>query len=112
MKEIERALKAFADFNRLRIILLLKRKKMCVCELAAVLEVTQPSVSRHLKKLVDSGVVGKEQDGFWTNYFLMLTDERVRKLIEDVGSWTDGDAVVESDRKKAQKANRSKLCCR
>ena len=42
MKELEKLLKALADKNRLRILKLLEVRKMCVCELASVLGITQP----------------------------------------------------------------------
>ena len=51
VKKIENLLKILADEKRLRILSLLRKKPRCVCELAAVLGVTQPSVSRHLNKL-------------------------------------------------------------
>ena len=59
----EKVLKAVADRNRLRILKLLESKHMCVCELAFVLGIKQPSVSRHLKKLKEAGLIDNEQDG-------------------------------------------------
>ena len=57
MEILDKTLKAFADSNRLRILKLLEKKKMCVCELAFVLGITQPSVSKHLKKLTSTGLI-------------------------------------------------------
>ena len=48
MRELIKVFKAVADKNRLRIFKMLQHKKMCVCELAAVLDISPPSVSRHL----------------------------------------------------------------
>ena len=77
MLDTTETFKTFADKNRLRILNLLQQRKMCVCELAFVLQVTQPSISRHLKRMKESGLIGDEQDGFWTNYFLMKILKRV-----------------------------------
>jgi ArsR family transcriptional regulator, arsenate/arsenite/antimonite-responsive transcriptional repressor len=54
MKDIEGLFKALADKNRIRILKLLESRKCCVCELADLLGITQPSISRHLKKLKKS----------------------------------------------------------
>ena len=48
MRELMLVLKAVADKNRMRILKMLEQKSMCVCELAAVLGIKQPSVSKHL----------------------------------------------------------------
>ncbi len=62
MKEMVKVFKAVADPNRIRILKMLQQKKMCVCELSAVLGITQPSVSRHLSMLRDAGLVRDERD--------------------------------------------------
>lgn len=113
MKEVEKVLKALADKNRLRILKLLEHRKMCVCELAFVLEIKQPSVSRHLTKLKSAGFISCEQDGFWTNYFLTQNgDSYSAELIKNVSNWLGDDDLVLSDFKKAAQADRAKLCCR
>lgn len=113
MKRLEKVFKVLADKNRIRIIKLLEKKKMCVCELAHVLGITQPSVSRHLKKLKSAGFIGDEQDGFWTNYFLaQSTDLFVTMLMAHLHNWLNDDPLVKGDIEKAHKAERSKLCCK
>jgi len=63
MRELVQVLKAIADKNRIRIIKMLEKKKMCVCELSAVLEITQPSVSKHLSILNHAGIIKGERNG-------------------------------------------------
>ena len=75
MRELIQVLKAVADKNRLRIIKMLEQKKMCVCELSAVLEITQPSVSKHLSILNNAGILKDERNGQWIDY--SLNDERI-----------------------------------
>ena len=65
-----RVLKAVADKNRMRILKMLEKKKMCVCELAAVLEIRQPSVSKHLSLLKNAGLIQDERNGQWIDYSL------------------------------------------
>ena len=86
--------------------------KMCVCELAYVLDISQPSVSKHIKKMMNAGLIEREQDGFWTNYFIKPDNLYAKKLLQVLGGWLNNDDMVNVDFKKAQKANREKLCCK
>jgi len=113
MKQLTKILKTLADTNRLRIIKLLEKRKLCVCELAFILGITQPSVSRHLKKLKSAGLIGDEQKGLWTNYKINTPAGHYEKtLIRNVNDRLDNDPIIKEDRKKAAMANRNKLCCK
>jgi len=112
MKDLERKLKALADNKRLRILKMLEKQKMCVCELAFVLGITQPSVSRHLKKLKKAGLIECEQNGFWTDYFIVRSGKYVNILTQHLKNWCNDDAVVLQDLKKARTTDRQKLCCK
>jgi len=113
MKNLEKVLKALADKNRIRILKLLQMRKMCVCELASVLGIAQPSTSRHLKKLKAACLIEDEQEGFWTNYFLSKTNNSCcRVLTKKIYEWLKEDPVVKRDLKRAKKIDRTKLCCR
>ncbi len=113
MKSIERVLKCLADPNRLRILKLLERRKMCVCELSYVLGIRQPSVSRHLKRLKGAGLVCGEQDGFWTNYFLCRqAGQRIKVVLACICAHLEEDPVVKRDMKKAASVRRDRLCVR
>jgi ArsR family transcriptional regulator len=111
MKDIEFLLKALADRNRLRILALLKHKKMCVCELAYILGIAQPSVSRHLKKLKSAGLVLEKQESFWTDYSLLLSAKaQNRSLLDSVLGQLSHQSQIKSDRLKAKNLDRKKLC--
>lgn len=112
MQQLEELLKTLADKNRLRIIKLLETRKMCVCELAFVLGITQPSVSKHLKKLNQAGLIGSEQDRFWTNYYLKTSDKFLKIPLSCIKKYLNSDSVVKEDLKKLKKVNRSRLCCK
>jgi ArsR family transcriptional regulator, arsenate/arsenite/antimonite-responsive transcriptional repressor len=45
--------------------------KVCVCELTPLFDVSQPTVSHHLKVLRDAGLVGVERRGLWAYYYVM-----------------------------------------
>jgi ArsR family transcriptional regulator len=112
MKELEKVLKACADCNRLRILKMLENKKMCVCELSFVLGITQPSVSRHLKKLKKAGLIRTEQDSFWTNYYLAPDNRYSEGISTLMRDWLKGDEVIKQDKDKVKQADREKLCCK
>jgi ArsR family transcriptional regulator len=67
--------KALADPHRVRIVNLLatRPKPVCVCDLQAVLGLAQPTVSHHLKKLVQAGLLTRSQRGTWAYYALEPT---------------------------------------
>ena len=111
MKDITKVFKAFADEKRIRILKLLEKRKMCVCELAYVLDIAQPSVSKHIKKMVKAGLLESEKDGFWTNYFIKPNNLYAKKLLSVLSAWLNDDATIKADYKKALDANREKLCC-
>lgn len=113
MDALDRTLKALADKNRLRIIGLLSKKKLCVCELAHVLKITQPSVSKHLKKLKEAGLIASEQDGFWTNYFISPDIQKCcPEVLTIIEKLLAKEAIVQADLRLISKADRAKLCCR
>jgi ArsR family transcriptional regulator len=64
--------KALAQPARIRIVNLLATasEPVCVCELTAPLELSQPTVSHHLKKLVRAGLLRREERGTWAYYSL------------------------------------------
>lgn len=102
--------KIFADKNRLRIFKLLEQRKMCVCELAEILGVTQPSISRHLKKMKEAGLIQDEQDGFWTNYFLCPGNRNQQDVLRCIKSLLKGDSVIQADVAKLKTVDRTRCC--
>ena len=65
-----RVFKAFCDENRLQILRLLQSGEKCACVLLETLSVSQPTLSHHMKILVESGVVKARRAGKWTHYSL------------------------------------------
>ena len=60
--------KAFCDENRIRILLLLQGGEKCACRLLEEMNITQPTLSHHMKILCDSGIVIGRKEGKWTHY--------------------------------------------
>jgi ArsR family transcriptional regulator len=71
---------ALSDQKRLKIVILLLNRKLCVCEFTEVLEVTQSTVSHHLSLLESAGLIRGFNKGKWTFYEVEKPDY-VIKLI-------------------------------
>jgi len=70
-ERLEEILKAAADHTRLRLLNLLRLGGICVCDLQAVLQIPQPSVSRHLAALRHAGLVTDSRKGTRMVYALV-----------------------------------------
>lgn len=62
--------KALSDSNRLKIIDLLSCGEKCACEILNYFEFTQPTLSHHMKVLIECGIVNSRKDGTWNYYSL------------------------------------------
>jgi ArsR family transcriptional regulator, arsenate/arsenite/antimonite-responsive transcriptional repressor len=74
--------KALADPIRLQIVDVLRQHagQVCVCELTPLFDVSQPTVSHHLKVLRDAGLVGVERRGLWAYYYVQ--PDAIKELAE------------------------------
>jgi ArsR family transcriptional regulator len=64
--------KAFCDENRLMILELLQTGEKCACKLLEDLNISQSTLSHHMKILCDSGVVNARKEGKWTHYSISV----------------------------------------
>lgn len=71
--EAEVGLKAISEQNRLKIIAYLSLEQLCVCEIVELLNISQPQVSQHLRKLREAELVTEEKRGRWVYYSLNNT---------------------------------------
>jgi ArsR family transcriptional regulator len=64
--------KALGDPVRLQLVDVLRKHagKVCVCELVPLFDLSQPTVSHHLKVLREAGIVGSERPGLWSYYYV------------------------------------------
>lgn len=60
--------KALGDENRIRILQLLQNGETCACKLLEELNITQPTLSHHMKILCDSEIVSSRKEGKWMHY--------------------------------------------
>ena len=65
--------KALGDPVRMQLVDVLRKHagKVCVCELVPLFDLSQSTVSHHLKKLREAGIVGSERQGLWAYYYVL-----------------------------------------
>ena len=85
-EEVAMISKAMSDVNRIRIIEMLTTGTKCGCDLLEELQVTQPTLSHHMKVLSDCGLVTSVKDGKWHNY--SINCERFSEYKEYIGTIT------------------------
>ena len=75
--------KALGDPLRVQLVDVLRQHagKVCVCELVPLFDLSQPTVSHHLKVLRDAGIVGSERRGLWAYYYVNP------EALEELTSW-------------------------
>ena len=96
-REDVRKIKALADENRLAIMLALQHGEKCGCDLLEELNITQPTLSHHMKLLADSGLVDYYKEGKWMHY--SISADGVKAYREMIRSYVrcdceDDESVV------------------
>jgi ArsR family transcriptional regulator len=84
MKDLLNILKALSEETRLRIIKLLEKGELCVCDIVAALVMVQPKVSFHLAALKEAGFIKDRKQGKWIYYSLDDSDFFKRFLLLSV----------------------------
>ena len=83
IRSAERILRAISEPSRIKIILLLSKREMCVCELESALQMTQPTMSHHLGILERVGLLQRSKKERWVFYKLCHSPvtELVRSMV-------------------------------
>jgi ArsR family transcriptional regulator len=97
MDQLLQGLRAAAEPTRLRILALCARSELTVSDLTAILRQSQPRVSRHLKVLVEAGLLQRLREGTWAFYRLADTGEAAGLARGLVGFVPAGNDVVARD---------------
>lgn len=82
-KKVASMFKAFCDENRLQILQLLQSGEKCACRLLEEMQITQPTLSHHMKILCDAGIVIGRKEGKWMHY--SISKEGVESAADYLG---------------------------
>ena len=115
LKQTIKVIKALSDESRLRIIALLdNRQDICVCEITAIIGLSQPTISSHLKLLEDAGLIDHKKDGLWVNYRLAAGDNSpyAANLLGNLRHWLQDDPKIEELVERLPTIDREEVCKR
>jgi ArsR family transcriptional regulator len=108
---INRMFKGFADETRLRILHLLTRGELCVCDLVETLKLPQSKVSRHLAYLRRAGLVQVRKQGLWKHYSLTKAQGKFHEgLLTCLKGCFDDVEVLSRDMATLRKRQKQKSC--
>ena len=84
-KKMALVFKALSDENRIRILKLHRGGEKCACKLLEELNISQPTLSHHMKILCDAGIVTGRKEGKWTHYSICCDGvKHIRELMTEL----------------------------
>ena len=104
MREFMDVTKALADVNRVRALMILKGRELCVCQIIELLGLAPSTVSKHMSILRQARLVDGRKEGRWIHY--RRADTASSPYVADTLAWLDqcltDNATVRADRKKLE----------
>ena len=116
MKNLANLFKALSDETRLAMMnMLLRHGELCVCDFVETLGITQSKASRHLRYLLNAGLVQNRREGVWMYYRVVRKpDDRMKHVISSLRRILPGkehdDLVTRLDRWLASKPRAGQAC--
>ena len=111
MEQLAQLYKALSEETRIRIMMLLMRGELCVCDIQAVLEEPQSKVSRHLAYLKHSGLLSSTRVGVWMHYLIKESaDETCKAQLTFMEKQLSKLSQYRADREKLQEVKKQKGC--
>ena len=104
MENTVEQLKALGEPNRFRIMMMLRDKSLCVCEIHSILDISGSTLSNHLKTLKYAGLVGHRRDGKWVEYY--LKDESIGILLDFLVAQMTDRSRIDGDRDRLKNIDR------
>jgi ArsR family transcriptional regulator len=109
----ENIFKLLSDKSRLRILKMLLKRTLCVCEITEILKLAPSTVSNHLSLLCDAGLITGEKDGKWINYSINHNpkDNIISSILLYLQFILEDDETVLKDRRIILTVDRNVICC-
>lgn len=118
MNDIVQMLKALGDETRLKILIILSQRQICAKGLAKHLNISEATVSQHIKILKDTGIITGEKVGYYVHYHLQQeTLTEISKFVDQIGNGSEKcsslkfEVSIPCDCKAICKSHSNK-CCR
>ena len=112
MRDFIKVMKALSDPNRLKMIKLLQRRVLCVCEIQEAMGLAQSTASKHLKILEEAGLITHSREGLWVNYRLADGDRNpyAASLLGNLRHWLEEDPEVKALVSRLPEIRREIIC--
>ncbi len=112
MREFVKVMKALSDPNRVKMIKLLQRRVLCVCEIQEALGLAQSTASKHLKILEEAGLITFLKEGPWVNYRLSdgAKNPYVASLLGNIRHWLEDDPDMAALFVRLPEIDRETIC--
>jgi len=105
--------KALSEPNRIRILLMLLKKPLCVCEITSILGLSTATVSNHLSILRNSGFIIDEKHSKWINYKINKQNDNpiINNILDNLIEWFKEDIQIKSDLESVIIVDRYSISC-
>ena len=104
---LDRLFQALADRTRLRLLHLVSKQEVCVCNFVGILQAPQPKISRHLAYLRKAGLVATRREGKWMHYRLeKIADPATAAVLKTTLQSLERDESMQQDLTRLERA-----CC-
>jgi DNA-binding transcriptional ArsR family regulator len=100
LNQYEAVMKAASDPTRVRILKILESGEICVCQIIAVVQLSQPTISNHLSLLKSAGLITDRKDKKWVFYSLDGQDGYAGSVLRNLRGWLNDDPLIEKDRER------------
>lgn len=97
MDKLLNLFKVLSDETRLRILVLLYHRKLCVCQIQGILKESQPKISKHLAKLRDLGFVRDERQEQFIYYYLDVDNKTLYGILNDIVANVEEYSMIKKD---------------
>ena len=117
LKQYEAVMKAASDPTRVRILKILESGEICVCQIIAVIHLSQPSISNNLSLLKSAGLIKDRKDKKWVFYSLdgKGADGYAGRVLRNLRGWLNDDPLIARDRERttlARELGPGMICAR
>ena len=112
MREFTKIMKALSDPNRVKMVKLLQRRVLCVCEIKEALGLAQSTASKHLKILEEAGLITFFKEGLWVNYRLAdgAKSPYAANMLGNLRHWLEDDPEVVALAVRLPEIRRELIC--
>ncbi|ENK0838709.1 metalloregulator ArsR/SmtB family transcription factor [Clostridium botulinum] len=97
MDEIINLFKALSDETRVRILILLYKQKLCVCQMCGIMGESQPKISKHLARLKSIGLIKDERQEQFIYYYLNYENELLKDLLHKIILNLENSSIIKKD---------------